>query len=139
MNNPDFVYDDGGRESAGYKGTTSDCVVRAIAIAAQMDYKTVYQALYSLSGESPRNGVNKKFYKPYIESLGFEWVSVMGIGTGCRMRLAAGEIPEGRLIVRLSRHLTAVIDKSVHDTYDPSRNGTRCVYGYWKKGEMNDS
>lgn len=22
----------------------------------------------------------------------------------------------------------------VHDTFDPSRDGTRCVYGYWKEG-----
>ena len=23
-------------------------------------------------------------------------------------------------------------DGVVHDTYDPSRDGTRCVYGYWR-------
>lgn len=22
---------------------------------------------------------------------------------------------------------------AVHDTYDPSRDGTRCVYGYWRR------
>lgn len=26
---------------------------------------------------------------------------------------------------------TAVIDDAIHDTYDPSRNGTRCVHGYF--------
>jgi hypothetical protein len=29
---------------------------------------------------------------------------------------------------------TAVIDGIIHDTYDPSRNGTRCVYAYFTKG-----
>lgn len=24
-------------------------------------------------------------------------------------------------------------DGEIHDTYDPGRNGTRCVYGYYKK------
>lgn len=28
-----FVYDDGGRAAAGYKGTTGDCACRAVAIA----------------------------------------------------------------------------------------------------------
>ena len=25
-----------------------------------------------------------------------------------------------------------MIDGVIHDTYDPTRGGTRCVYGYWK-------
>ena len=33
--------------------------------------------------------------------------------------------------MRLSRHITAVVDGVIHDTHDPSRKGTRCVYGYW--------
>ena len=41
----------------------------------------------------------------------------------------------GRLIVAVSRHYCAVIDGVIHDLYDPSRNGTRCVYGYWKQAE----
>jgi len=27
----------------------------------------------------------------------------------------------------------AVIDGVINDTYDCSREGTRCVYGYWEK------
>jgi hypothetical protein len=40
----------------------------------------------------------------------------------------------GRLIVRCSKHTTAVIDGIIHDTHDPSRGGTRCVYDYFTKG-----
>jgi hypothetical protein len=40
----------------------------------------------------------------------------------------------GTLIVSCSKHITVVKDKVLHDTYDCSRNGTRCVYGYWMKG-----
>ena len=42
------------------------------------------------------------------------------------MHLKAAELPAGRLIVRCSKHTTAVIDGIIHDT-----NGTRCVYGYF--------
>lgn len=36
-----FVYDDGGRKAAGYKGTTGDCACRAVAPDCDID-KTVY-------------------------------------------------------------------------------------------------
>ena len=56
----------------------------------------------------------------------------MGIGTGCKVHLRKDELPMGRIIVALSKHYAAVIDGVVHDTHDPSRSGTRCVYGYWR-------
>jgi len=37
----DFIYNDGGRVAAGYKGRAGDCVVRAIAIATQRPYQEV--------------------------------------------------------------------------------------------------
>jgi hypothetical protein len=60
----------------------------------------------------------------------------MGIGTGCKVHLRNGELPNGRIIVKLSRHVAAVIDGVLHDlTEEVSRDGTRCVYGYWIKGQ----
>lgn len=53
----------------------------------------------------------------------------MRIGSGCKVRLRADELPPGRLIVKVSRHLVAVIDSAIHDT----ARWTRCVYGYWMK------
>lgn len=32
-----------------------------------------------------------------------------------------------------SKHLAAVVDGVLHDTYDCTREGTRCVYGYYVK------
>ena len=42
----DFIKDDGGRKEAGFKGSTGDCVVRAIAIATGGDYKAIYDELH---------------------------------------------------------------------------------------------
>jgi hypothetical protein len=61
----------------------------------------------------------------------------MGIGTGTTVHLRDGELPMGRLIVACSRHYVAVIDGVIHDTSDPSRDGTRAVYGYYYK-EQSD-
>lgn len=57
----------------------------------------------------------------------------MGIGTGCRVHLRADELPVGRIIVAVSKHYAAVVDGVLRDTFDCSREGTRCVYGYWKQ------
>jgi hypothetical protein len=78
-----------------------------------------------------RTGVYKETIKAYLLSLGWQWTPTMRIGQGCRVHLRANELPTGGLIVVVSRHLTAVIDGVIHDTADPSRNGTRCVYGYY--------
>ena len=58
----------------------------------------------------------------------------MYFGKGCTCHLRDGELPKkGRLLVSVSKHLTAVIDGNVHDIYDCTRNGKRCVYGYFIK------
>lgn len=139
-----FVHDDGGRAAAGYKGMTSDCVTRSIAIAAEMDYQSVYDALNAeASRERPRGrkkrstartGVHKATIRRYLDSLGWSWVPTMQIGSGATVHLRPGELPAGRLVVSVSKHLCAVIDGVIHDTSDPSREGMRCVYGYWVRG-----
>lgn len=146
-----FQYNDGGRSKAGYKGSAGDCVTRAIAIALELPYKQVYDDLVLLNkeyeqthrdrkakalksrGSSPRDGVFKEVYRKYLENNGWEWVSIMGIGTGCRVHMLKSELPSGRIIVRLSRHSSTIIDGIVHDTFNPSRGGTRAVYGYFRK------
>lgn len=133
-----WEYDDGGRAHAGFKGDARDCVARAIAIATEQPYRTVYDALAELEHQagnprSARNGVYRKSYDAYLVGLGWAWTPTMQIGSGCRVHLRADELPAGRLVVRLSRHVTAVVDGVVRDTYDPSRDGTRCVYGYWRR------
>jgi len=77
-------------------------------------------------GATPRNGVFDAVSRPYLESLGWRFTPTMRIGSGCKVRLRADELPPGRLIVKVSRHLVAVIDSAIHDT----ARWTRCVYGY---------
>ena len=149
-----FKFDDGGRAAAGFKGSAGDCVTRAIAIAMERDYREVYDELKAANaefsqgrsrkaravaqkGSTPRNGVHKEVFGPFIEKAGWVWTPTMQIGSGCTVHLNADELPAaGRLIVRCSKHLVAVVDGVIHDTHDPSRDGTRCVYGYWQEGDV---
>ena len=142
---PVFVYNDGGREAAGYKGTAGDCVCRSIAIAAHLPYQQVYDRLAEgnasqrkskrtgKKSRSARNGINttRKWFKDYMLELGFVWTPTMQIGSGCQVHLKAEELPSGRLICSVSKHYVAVIDGVINDTHDCSRDETRCVYGYW--------
>lgn len=165
------TYDDGGRAAAGFKGSAGDCVARSVAIASGRPYAEVYTALSKVEGSrrgarraaSARSGVHVKSaaFKRYMLSLGFAWTPTMAIGSGCTVHLAGGELPMGRLVVQVSKHLTAVVDGVIHDTHDPSDRPTtiyspntapaevpkgarlldngngwayapkRCVYGYW--------
>lgn len=137
-----WVRDDGGRAAAGFKGEAGDCVTRAIAIAAGKPYREVYDELNALAKterhrkgrrSSARNGVRTATIRKYLAGLGWTWHPTMAIGSGCRVHLRADELPGGRIICSLSKHVTVVVDGVVHDTFDPSREGTRCVYGYWAK------
>lgn len=140
-----FQYDDGGRAAAGFRGDTGDCVCRAIAIVTSRPYREIYDLINASikaletkrnRGKSmARTGVRKAITRRLLAELGLTWTPTMSIGSGCRVHLAANELPSGRLIVSLSKHLTCVIDGTIHDTRDPSRDGTRCVYGYWRKVE----
>ena len=140
----EWVFDDGGRAEAGYKGLTGDCVCRAIAIATERPYKEVYNLINEYAKQertgkrkrgksSARDGVYKQTIKKVMEHYGWKWTPTMAIGKGCTVHLEAGELPMGRLVVSVSKHEVAVIDGVIHDIYDPSRDGNRCVYGYYSK------
>ena len=144
-----FVYNDGGRKSSGYRGDAGDCFTRAVSIVTGKPYREVYKEVnlwgkderymkgrlgieYILGrGSSARDGVWKKTANEYLRYIGLIWTPCMKVGQGCRVHLRDGELPMGRLLVQVSKHYVAVIDGVIHDTHDCSRNGNRCVYGYW--------
>jgi|TARA_R110000765_G_scaffold122561_3_gene219087 hypothetical protein len=140
----EFVYDDGGRSGCGFKGNTGDCFTRALAIAAQMDYREAYNLTNAMSKtvklssrcrgkSSARLGVHKEVAREIMAGLGWGWVPTMLFGQGCKVHLRADELPQGRILCSVSKHFVAVIDGVSHDNHDPRRNGRRCVYGYWIK------
>lgn len=141
-----FVYSTGGREKYFKCERVGDCCTRAIANATGMDYLEVYNGVNAEAKKeraskrrrhksSSRNGVYTSTIKRYIEEvLGWMWVPCMSIGTGCTTHVKEDELPsKGSYILNLSGHLSCWKDGQLYDTYDCSRNGTRCVYGYWRE------
>jgi hypothetical protein len=142
------VYNDGGRAAAGRRGDARDCAARAISIATGIGYNQAYALINEIAKtergsrrrggrSSARNGVHGATMRRIMDALGWQWTPTMKIGEGCRVHLSADELPAGRIIVSLSRHYAAVIEGELHDTHDCSRDGTRCVYGYWRAPSDN--
>lgn len=140
----DYLWDDGGRQDAGYKGKAGDCACRAIAIAARLPYQEVYDLIIAAglterkskrkrSRSHPRTGVySATMHRLITRDLGGEWTPTMTIGSGTTVHLRADELPPtGRHVLRVSRHYAAYVDGVLRDNHDPSRGGTRAVYGYW--------
>jgi len=125
-----YVYNDGGRSEAGYKGEAGDCAARAMAIALDLPYREVYTELARANKEfgfarSARNGIFKEVFETVLERHGWYWHKAPQF-EGRRAR--ASDMPEGVVIARMAGHYCAVIDGMIHDNWDCSR---KMVYGYW--------
>ena len=46
-----WIYNDGGRKLAGYKGETGDCVVRSIAIISNLPYQELYDHFFEMNSD----------------------------------------------------------------------------------------
>jgi len=133
---PLWVPHDGGRAAAGYRSSANDCVVRAVAIAGQLPYREASEVVRAVTSKekaprrrrsSPRGGVTPQSTRRVFEVLGWSWVPTPGL------RMEAEALPPGRLVVRLSHHVAAVVDGVLYDVFDCSRGGTRPIYGYWRR------
>lgn len=148
-----FVYSDGGRSKYFKAGNVGDCVTRAICNATGKDYKEVYDRINTLAKKEKysnryrsrsRNGVHKETWKKYLKEIGWVHHSTCKIGSHeQKVKLTDGSLPNGILIVQISKHLTCLKDGVIYDTYDCSKkeyyneygdlevNDQRTVYGYW--------
>lgn len=150
-----WVFDDGGRASAGFRGQAKDCFTRALAIASQTPYLQIYNFVNAIAKEmkesgkdvcrvrdrhslrrslgDARRGVRNPLFHEVMRRMGWSWIPTMRWGQGCKVHLCKAELPPGRLVCRVTKHMVAVIDGVIHDTYDPSRGSSRCVYGYFTR------
>jgi hypothetical protein len=70
--------------------------------------------------------------KSYLRDLGWTWTPTMSVGSGVRVHLAYDELPdEPVLVCSVSKSLVTVFHGIAQTTHDPSRGGSRAVYGYW--------
>ena len=134
-----YIYNDGGRgdyfDTKYKKDRTNDCVIRAIAIATERDYLTIWEELFTLSTKMGFMPNDKKCYEEYLRCLG--WVKhspIKNKSTGKKYELRKLGDHFRRLgkykgvIVKTTRNLSAIVDGDLHDSWDCRR---WCANSYW--------
>jgi len=106
-------YDDGGRQAAGFKArplaTASYAQSRSPWTANTARSTTASPRLLRLEptrvpGAVPRPALaSPAGLRPVPARRGWIWTPTMRIGTGTTVHLAAGELPAGRLVVRVTK------------------------------------
>ena len=114
-----YQYDDGGRKGAGRK-TKGDCVARAMALITQRPYEECYRRLANAQKDagfarSANSGVSKKVSRRVFEEAGLVKVKQ---GRGNKLTLSEAHARYGNCVVSTRRHVIALIDGAVHDTWD---------------------
>lgn len=128
-----FERDDGGRAGAGFKGSTGDCVVRAICILTGRDYRETYDlvasAVSSLGdldrngnpiGRTARRGASSKALDFSMRECGLVRHS---LGRGVKPTYSEAHERFGDCIVKTRGHVCAIVDGKLRDTFDGR--------GYW--------
>ncbi|EKK03067.1 hypothetical protein RBSH_01760 [Rhodopirellula baltica SH28] len=137
----EFIWNDGGRSSAGFVGLAGDCVTRAIAIATGTSYRDVYQSLGKSANKTVRNGVCSSVGDEYLRAN--QWRRHHGNG----LSFHAEHLPRGVVVVHLEKHNTrrgghfcCLIDHEIHDTWNPMDDDDYAIVNYWTfAGAPSDS
>lgn len=120
---------DGGRSQSKRKAQKNDCTVRALAIARSIPYDDAYDILKDAGRKCSRgfDFVGWIADQPWAAKIAFPAVKGqrrMNPAQFCR------EYPQGTFILRVSKHVFAVVDGVVHDTFE--NRPDRCVYCAWR-------
>lgn len=157
-----FVQNDGGRAECRDRGllrdfelTTNpgDCMARAFSIAMHRPYDDVYRELAMvnlLSNPKKAHGKHRACFgrrtvdygvftdtpgfSRWLAACGWERVSTWSVSSGPKMYLANWSVPRrGSFVLSLRRHVVAVVNGTLHDTYDFRGTTAEPVFGYWRK------
>jgi hypothetical protein len=133
-----FQWDDGGRATSGYVGITGDCVTRSIAIATGLAYRDVYKTLTERYGSTPRDGVPRSIYAPYLEELGWKEQPLSPVA----IPLELYDFESGITLVLCQdqfgrrSHLCTISDGVLYDTWDPcDDDGAYRVVRCWRASD----
>lgn len=136
-----FIMSDAGRSESRRAKQGNDCAVRAVALACGLPYDQSYDML-AAEGRDCGRGFH---FREYIDSLNdgdhaingyrLTWIPFPAVRGQRRMNpeLFARDYAKGRYICRTAKHVYAVIDGAVYDTF--RERGDRCVYGAWHVSE----
>lgn len=109
---------------------TSDCVVRAIAIATQQSWLKVYRDLCRL-GETEADMPNSNHvWALYLNDMGFEQFLIPESCPRCvTVRAFCERYDEGTYVIGTGSHAVACIDGDYYDSFD---SGSETPAYFWR-------
>lgn len=116
-----YIKDDGGRFKEFNikpleKNMINDCAIRAIAIALDQSYRRTRDDLFQIAMDICDMPNSPKVYEPYLESKG--WIKNKPPRRINNRKVEVRNLHIDRAIIRTSKHLTAMINGTVLDTWD---------------------
>ena len=142
-----YAYDDGGRADAGFRGSTGDCVVRAIAIVTGTPYVDAYRRMaasmrragYSATGNAYRQK-RKPGFRPSLPAFKVQELVIASYGLrrlkqprSTRPTYTEAHALHGDCLVGTVKHISAILDGNLRDIFD-NRTYDGRIYG----GTAND-
>lgn len=107
---------------------TSDCVVRAIAIATSQSWRTVYKDLCDLGGIECEMPNSNYLWGLYLKDSGFEqFLLPESCPTCITVRAFCERYPEGTYVIGTGSHAVAVMSGDYYDSWD-SGDETPCYF-----------
>lgn len=118
-----FIKNHGGREkyfpTKYKKDLTGDCVIRAIAIATNIDYLEVRDSLFDIAKKQGRMPNSQPVYEEYLFSIG--WVKKSPLKNGkkkYKVKNIAKFFMGKSVIIHTCNHLSTLVNGDLNDTWD---------------------
>jgi hypothetical protein len=104
-----------------------DCVKRAIALCSNMDYQTVQKELNRYKQITNAKKFNDtKNFQPYVEKV-LKWERLNGYNN-IKVGEFAKQYRTGTYLIKIRKHLTAVVDGVIYDTWNCSYKAINKVW-----------
>ena len=134
--NMKFIKNHGGREKYFSvnlkKHKTNDCVIRAIAIATEIDYLKVRDSLFDRAKSVGRMPNDKEVYEAFLKDNG--WIKNSPIKNSKGKKYKVKDFPVKNCIVHTTNHLTVIKDGALNDTWNCME---WCANSYYTKNPLN--
>lgn len=109
---------------------TSDCVVRAIAIATEQSWKRTYRELCELGEIEAEMPNTNSLWGLYLKQKGAEQFLLPESCPQCiTVRAFCERFPEGVYVIGTGTHAVACIDGDYLDSFD---SGSECPAYFWR-------
>lgn len=109
---------------------SADCVVRALSVALDLDWDTVYRDLCDLGFALKRMPNDRDTYRTCLTNAGMLRTGISNKKGSRRPTVDsfARTNPQGVFVLEIAHHLVTVRDGRYYDTWDC---GSKSLYGYW--------